>query len=64
MHYVYSEVILDPENVNPLASFPLYAAFPPSESYDAPDAHTPHRWTAQLPAWASHVHGDGLCESV
>jgi hypothetical protein len=45
-------------------SFPLYAAFPRSEYYDAPDAHTLHRWTAQLPAWASHVHGDGLCESV
>jgi len=52
--------LLDPENVNPLASFPLYAAFPRSEYYDAPDAHALPRWATHLPAWASHVHIDGL----
>ena len=34
--------LLDRENVNPLASFPLYAAFPRSEYYDASDAHELH----------------------
>jgi hypothetical protein len=56
--------LLDQENVNPLASFPLCAAFPRSEYYDASDACTLHSWTAQLPAQASHVHDDGLCKIV
>jgi hypothetical protein len=34
--------LLDHENVNPLASFPLYAAFPRAEYYDASDAHELH----------------------
>jgi hypothetical protein len=51
-------------NVNPLASFPLYAAFPRSEYYDASDAHALHWGTAPLPAWASHVPTDTLYEMV
>jgi hypothetical protein len=42
--------LLNRSNVNPLASFPMYAAFPHSEYYDASDAHAFPRWTAHLPA--------------
>ena len=35
--------LLDRENVNPLAPFPTWTAFPPSEYYDASDAHALHR---------------------
>jgi hypothetical protein len=52
--------LLDPENVNPLASFPLYPAFPRSEYCDASDAHTLHWGTALLLALASHFHNDVL----
>jgi hypothetical protein len=53
-----------PELFNRLAAFPVCAAFPRSEYYAASDAHALHRWTAQLPAWASHVHADGLYERL
>ncbi len=51
-------------NVTPLAPFALYAAFPRSDYYGASDAHALHWGTAPLPAWASHVHDDGLCKIV
>ena len=56
--------LLDRENVNPLASFPLCAAFPRSEYRDASDAHALQWGTAPLPAWASHVHHDVLYGSM
>jgi hypothetical protein len=56
--------LLDRENVNPLAPFPTWTAFPPSEYYDASDAHALHRGAAPLPAWASHVHPDALCSDL
>jgi hypothetical protein len=58
--------LLDQNRVNPLASFPLYAAFPRSEYYDASDALACHRWTAHLRihAKASHVHTDTLYKMV
>jgi hypothetical protein len=59
-----SRQLLDQNHVNPLASFPMYAAFPRSEYYDAPDAHGLHRGAAPLPAWASHVHPDALCSDL
>jgi hypothetical protein len=42
--------LLDQNHVTPLASFPMYAAFPRPEYYDAPDAHALHQGTAPLPA--------------
>ena len=45
-------------------SFPLSAAFPSSEYYDASDARILHRWTAHLHMRASHVHTNTLYEMV
>ena len=58
--------LLDQNHVSPLASFPLYAAFPRAEYYDASDALICHRWTAHLSIHirASHVHNDVLYGSV
>jgi hypothetical protein len=46
--------------------FPLYAAFPRSEYYDASDALVCHWWTAHLNihTGASHVHTNTLYEMV
>jgi hypothetical protein len=56
--------LINLNSVNPLAPFALYAAFPRSDYYGASDAHALHRGTAPLPAWASHVHDDGLGKIV
>jgi hypothetical protein len=46
------------------AAFPRCAAFPRAEGDDAADAHAVPRWTAHLPAGASHVHSDERCAIV
>ena len=55
--------LVDRNHVNPLASFPMYVAFPRSKYYDVSDALVWHRWTAHLHIHirASHVHTDVLC---
>jgi hypothetical protein len=51
-------------SVNPLPSFPMYAAFPRSEYYDGSDARALLWGTAPLHARASHVPTDTLYEMV
>ena len=54
------------KNVDFLASFALYAAFPHSDYYDASDASISYQWTAHLNILieASHVHGNRLCKVI
>jgi len=51
-------------NVNPLAPFAMYVAFPRSDYYGASDAIVVHRLAARLQTIASRVHRDRLYETM
>ena len=59
-------LLIDIVIVNPLPPFAMWLAFPTSDYYDGSDASISHRWTARLGILieASHVHIDGLYESL